>query len=84
MLEALESVPDEEAGIHLFWLAEKLERTPYSVVCKIAATKRMERSLPQDFWRYPPVWLGHQRLCSAERSELTVSRPFPSEHRVFS
>jgi hypothetical protein len=27
LLDALESVPDEEVGVHLFWLAEKLGRT---------------------------------------------------------
>lgn len=27
--DALEPVPDEEIGTHLFWLSEKLGRTPY-------------------------------------------------------
>ena len=29
--DALDSVPDEEIGKHLFWLSEKLGRTPFSV-----------------------------------------------------
>ncbi|HBT4579319.1 TPA: hypothetical protein MB314_005204 [Klebsiella pneumoniae] len=41
LLDALESVPDEEVGVHLFWLAEKLGRPPYSVACKIAAFRDM-------------------------------------------
>ncbi len=27
--DALDSVPDEEIGRHLFWLSEKLGRTPF-------------------------------------------------------
>jgi hypothetical protein len=37
--EVLEPIPEEEIGEHLFWLAEKLGRTPYSVACKIAQIK---------------------------------------------
>jgi len=33
--DVLEDVPDDEIGKHLFWLAEKLGRTPYSVACKL-------------------------------------------------
>ena len=33
--DVLEDVPDDEIGKHLFWLAEKLGRTPYSVACKV-------------------------------------------------
>lgn len=32
--DVLEDVPDDEIGKHLFWLAEKLGRTPYSVAVK--------------------------------------------------
>lgn len=39
--DALESVPDVEIGTHLFWLAEKLGRTPYSVACKIALLRHL-------------------------------------------
>lgn len=28
LLDALESVPDEAVGVHLFWLAKKLGRPP--------------------------------------------------------
>ncbi|HBX6922599.1 TPA: DNA-binding protein, partial [Klebsiella pneumoniae] len=41
LLDALESVPDEAVGVHLFWLAEKLGRTPCSVASKIAAIRDM-------------------------------------------
>ncbi|MGR7498081.1 DNA-binding protein [Klebsiella aerogenes] len=41
LLDALESIPDEAVGGHLFWLAEKLGRPPYSVTCKIAALRDM-------------------------------------------
>ncbi|HIB1519507.1 TPA: DNA-binding protein [Salmonella enterica subsp. enterica serovar Muenchen] len=43
LLDALDSVPDEAVGVHLFWLAEKLGRTPYSVACKIAALRDMPK-----------------------------------------
>lgn len=43
--EVLEPVPEEEIGDHLFWLAEKLGRTPYGVACKIAQVK----NLPADW-----------------------------------
>jgi hypothetical protein len=36
-----EAPPDEEDGIHLVWLAEKLGRTPYNVACNIAALRHM-------------------------------------------
>lgn len=37
--DVLEDVPDDEIGKHLFWLAEKLGRTPYSVACKVRQIK---------------------------------------------
>ena len=43
--DALDSVPDEEIGKHLFWLSEKLGRTPFSVAFQIAAIRG-----PQDGW----------------------------------
>ncbi|EBA7134416.1 hypothetical protein B7I57_18890 [Salmonella enterica] len=49
LLDALESVPDEAVGVHLFWLAEKLGRTPYSVPCKIAALRDMPNEWKDQF-----------------------------------
>ncbi|WP_200780726.1 DNA-binding protein [Klebsiella oxytoca] len=49
LLDALESVPDEEVGTHLFWLAEKLGRTPYSVACKISALRDMPNEWKDQF-----------------------------------
>ncbi|VCV93401.1 hypothetical protein BANRA_05424 [Klebsiella pneumoniae] len=43
--DALEPVPDEEIGTHLFWLSEKLGRTPFSVAFQIAAIREL-----QDGW----------------------------------
>ncbi|MFO6285132.1 hypothetical protein ACLBVW_36840, partial [Pseudomonas aeruginosa] len=40
--DALDSVPDEEIGSHLFWLSEKLGRTPFSVAFQIAAIKEVD------------------------------------------
>ncbi|SBZ34851.1 Uncharacterised protein [Klebsiella pneumoniae] len=39
--DALDSVPDEEIGRHLFWLSEKLGRTPFSVAFQIAAIREL-------------------------------------------
>ncbi|VCZ48989.1 hypothetical protein BANRA_05190 [Klebsiella pneumoniae] len=39
--DALDSVPDEEIGSHLFWLSEKLGRTPFSVAFQIAAIREL-------------------------------------------
>lgn len=47
--DALDSVPDEEIGTHLFWLAEKLGRTPYSVACKIASQRNLKNSWKEQF-----------------------------------
>lgn len=45
LLVTIESIPDEAVGIHVFWLAEKLGRPPYRVVCKIAAFRDMPEEL---------------------------------------
>ncbi|HBZ3621264.1 TPA: DNA-binding protein [Klebsiella pneumoniae] len=64
LLDALESVPDEAVGVHLFWLAEKLGRTPYSVACKIAALRDM-----------PEEWKDQYRKVSDDirKSGLSIS-----------
>lgn len=64
LLDALKSVPDEAVGVHLFWLAEKLGRTPYSVACKIAALRDM-----------PEEWKDQYRKVSDDirQSGLTIS-----------
>lgn len=64
LLDALESVPDEAVGVHLFWLAEKLGRTPYSVACKIVALRDM-----------PKEWKDQYRKVSDDirKSGLSIS-----------
>ncbi|MGG7779857.1 DNA-binding protein [Klebsiella aerogenes] len=64
LLDALESVPDEAVGVHLFWLAEKLGRTPYSVACKIAVLRNM-----------PEEWKDQYRKVSDDirKSGLSIS-----------
>lgn len=64
LLDALESVPNEAVGVHLFWLAEKLGRTPYSVACKIAALRDM-----------PEEWKDQYRKVSDDirKSGLSIS-----------
>ncbi|CAH5676416.1 MULTISPECIES: DNA-binding protein [Klebsiella] len=47
--EVLEPIPEEEIGEHLFWLAEKLGRTPYSVACKIAQIKKLPAEWKDSF-----------------------------------
>ena len=47
--EVLESIPEEGIGEHLFWLAEKLGRTPYSVACKIAQIKKLPAEWKDSF-----------------------------------
>ncbi|HCZ9102105.1 TPA: DNA-binding protein [Klebsiella michiganensis] len=47
--DALDSVPDKEIGTHLFWLAEKLGRTPYSVACKIASQRNLKNGWKEQF-----------------------------------
>lgn len=41
--DALESVPDEAVDLHLFWLAEKLGRTLFSMASRIAALREMPK-----------------------------------------
>lgn len=47
--DALDSVPDEEIGSHLFWLSEKLGRTPFSVAFQIAATRELQAGWEEQF-----------------------------------
>jgi hypothetical protein len=51
-------------GVHLFWLAEKLGRTPYSVACKIAVLRDM-----------PEEWKDQYRKVSDDirKSGLSIS-----------
>ncbi|MEH9071958.1 hypothetical protein RAF67_25315, partial [Klebsiella pneumoniae] len=46
---ALEPVPDEEIGTHLFWLSEKLGRTPFSVAFQIAAIRELQDGWEEQF-----------------------------------
>ncbi|OVU81870.1 replication initiator protein [Klebsiella pneumoniae] len=45
----LDSVPDEEIGKHLFWLSEKLGRTPFSVAFQIAAIRELQDGWEEQF-----------------------------------
>ena len=47
--DVLEDVPDDEIGKHLFWLAEKLGRTPYSVACKVRQIKKLPAEWKDQF-----------------------------------
>ena len=47
--DALDSVPDEEIGRHLFWLSEKLGRTPFSVAFQIAAIRELQDGWEEQF-----------------------------------
>ncbi|HFT9406896.1 TPA: DNA-binding protein [Escherichia coli] len=47
--DVLEDVPDDEIGKHLFWLAEKLGRTPYSVACKVRQIKKLSAEWKDQF-----------------------------------
>ncbi len=47
--DALDSVPDEEIGKHLFWLSEKLGRTPFSVAFQIAAIRELQDGWEEQF-----------------------------------
>lgn len=46
--DVLDPVPDEEIDRHLFWLAEKLGRSLFSVACKV----QQMRNLPKQ-WKKP-------------------------------
>ncbi len=71
--EVLEPVPDEEIDHHLYWLAEKLGRTPYSVACKIATL----RNLPDD-------WKDNYRKQSDKirSSELNIGEYLASQENL--
>lgn len=62
--DALDSVPDEEIGTHLFWLAEKLGRTPFSVACKIASQRNLKNGWKEQF---------REISDKIRESELTIS-----------
>ncbi|RSA34485.1 DNA-binding protein, partial [Enterobacter hormaechei] len=47
--DALDSVPDEEIGNHLFSLSEKLGRTPFSVAFQIFATRELQAGWEEQF-----------------------------------
>ncbi|EIW9027188.1 hypothetical protein WCU47_26135 (plasmid) [Klebsiella quasipneumoniae] len=47
--DALETVPDEEIGTHLYWLSEKLGRTPFSVAFQIAAIRELQDGWEEQF-----------------------------------
>ncbi|HGY4579626.1 TPA: DNA-binding protein [Klebsiella variicola] len=47
--DALDSVPDEDIGKHLFWLSEKLGRTPFSVAFQIASTRELQDGWEEQF-----------------------------------
>ncbi|MEQ0077186.1 DNA-binding protein [Klebsiella sp. CN_Kp116] len=49
LLDALDGVPNGEIGKHLFWLSEKLGRTPFSVACKIASQRHLRNDWKEQF-----------------------------------
>lgn len=49
LLDALDGVPNDEIGKHLFWLSEKLGRTPFSVACKIASQRNLRNDWKEQF-----------------------------------
>lgn len=49
LLDALDGVPNDETGKHLFWLSEKLGRTPFSVACKIASQRHLRNDWKEQF-----------------------------------
>ncbi|HBW2224750.1 TPA: DNA-binding protein [Klebsiella quasipneumoniae subsp. quasipneumoniae] len=48
-MDALDEVPNDEIGKHLFWLSEKLGRTPFSVACKIASQRNLRNDWKEQF-----------------------------------
>ncbi|MDK5225034.1 hypothetical protein P9955_27685, partial [Serratia nevei] len=70
--DALDSVPDEEIGKHLFWLSEKLGRTPFSVAFQIAAIREL-----QDGWE--EQFRGHCCKVSDEAAFCLIQRPYISK-----
>ncbi|MGM9925428.1 MAG: hypothetical protein ACI35R_14375 [Bacillus sp. (in: firmicutes)] len=77
--DVLEDVPDDEIGKHLFWLAEKLGRTPYSVACKVRQIKKLPAEWKDQFRKISDrirssgmsvsEYLQRQRLLSPESGE---------------
>lgn len=49
LLDALDGVPDDDIGKHLFWLSEKLDRTPFSISCKIASQRHLTNCWKDQF-----------------------------------
>ncbi|TCZ55695.1 DNA-binding protein [Klebsiella grimontii] len=49
LLDALDGVPNDEIGKQLFWLSEKLGRTPFSVACKIASQGHLRNDWKEQF-----------------------------------
>ena len=49
LLDALNGVPNDDIGKHLFWLSEKLGRTPFSVACKIASQRHLTNGWKEQF-----------------------------------
>lgn len=49
LLDVLDGVPNDDIGNHLFWLSEKLGRTPFSVACKIASQRHLTNGWKEQF-----------------------------------
>ena len=49
LLDALDGVPNDDIGKHLFWLSEKLGRTPFSVAFQIAAIRELQDGWEEQF-----------------------------------
>ena len=49
LLDALNGVPNDDIGKHLFWLSEKLGRTPFSVAFQIAAIRELQDGWEEQF-----------------------------------
>ncbi|VUS67297.1 hypothetical protein SB6421_02948 [Klebsiella huaxiensis] len=49
LLNALDGVPNDDIGKHLFWVSEKLGRTPFSVACKIASQRHLRNDWKEQF-----------------------------------
>lgn len=49
LLDVLDGVPNDDTGQHLFWLSEKLGRTPFSVACKIVSQRNLRNAWKEQF-----------------------------------
>ncbi|MEA4716865.1 DNA-binding protein [Klebsiella pneumoniae] len=49
LLDALDGVPNDDIGKHLFRVSEKLGRTPFSVACKIASQRHLRNDWKEQF-----------------------------------